>query len=324
MQAIRRVTGQGSVLEIQARNLRNLAKLKTGKPIRRRDLYAMGGKGEPFGIYAWGGCDVRSVVWAGPRLSAERGGPLCIGAFAHATAVRSDFILQTLDPPPPDQTEEVSKRLGLDRRYFDPILFEPDFAVPDQSGLGRFPKDVVVLSVSTDVGRTLYRDRENGFLVDPGGWWLSVDMKEALGDLTNAKWFASNFRKAGRITVEESMANFERIINEIRTRTGAFVVMMNVLTVDPGATGLDYMHANSPNRIRRREFVLALAELAARLDFPIIDVDRLAKQAGTAGQADFVHYTPDQKQLIAGEFTGILRDEGILHRSSTQPVPITR
>ena len=108
------------------------------------------------------------------------------------------------------------------------------------------------------------------------------------------------------------MANYELLLTTLRQRIGAFVVMFNVLTVDPGLNALDYKFSNSPNRTRRREFVLALNDLARRLEFPVIDVDRLAKQEGISGQADFVHFTPEQRHVMADEFVDVLVQHNVL------------
>ena len=124
--------------------------------------------------------------------------------------------------------------------------------------------------------------------------------------------FASEFKKVGRLSVDESMANHQRIITEIRNHHGAFVVMLNVLTVDPGRAALDYSKSSAPNRVRRRSFNLALTDLARRLDFPILDVDRITKQHGISGQADYVHYTPQQKKWISREFAELVVDSGVL------------
>ena len=75
-----------------------------------------------------------------------------------------------------EATEEVSDRLRLRRDYFKPTLFSPGFLIPGFRHLGVFPKTVVVLSLAPNVIRTLYRHRESGFLVDPGGWWLNQDL----------------------------------------------------------------------------------------------------------------------------------------------------
>jgi hypothetical protein len=283
-------------------------------PVERVDFFARSGSRDRFGVYGMGGCDVRTIVGAGPMIANQGGHGVCVGSFGAAPESRSDLLVQTLEPPPWDLTAEVTERLGLNENYFKPRLFEPDFGVPAQIGLGRWPKDVVVLSVSSDVGRTVYRHKEHGFLVDPGGWWLSADMNDVLGDLEVVKWFASNFAKTSRIDVEESMNNFRRIITEVRQRTGAYVVLLNVLTVDPGKVALDYKHANSPNRVRRRQFHDAIARLGANMDFPVINVDRITKQLGISGQADFVHYTNPQKKAISAEFVGLLREAGLPNR----------
>lgn len=259
-----------------------------------------------------GGCDTGAVVGAGPSIRRDYHGAVCVAALGSAQDTRSDFMVQTLDPPDLDMTAEVRERLDLAPSYFQPRLFGSHFSLPHQAGVGPFPMSTVVLSISTDTARTLYRHREHGFLVDPGGWWLSGDVGSVLADKSVLQWFASNFTKVGRIGLEDSMANFERIIREIRSRSGAHVVMMNVLSVDPGRGALDYKFSNSPHRHRRREFNIALAELSNKLDFPILDVDRIAKQVGIGGQADFVHYSPEQKVAIANDFDGMLRTAGIV------------
>ncbi len=309
----RRYLGRGNPIENEVRSARNIAKFRMGRDISRRDFYAYKNEGsERLGIYGMGGCDVLTIVRAGPQLRKLTPGSGCIAAVGKAAHARSDLLLQTLDPPPPELTADVAERLNLDPEYFSPRLFTPTFTVPDQRGLGSFPKDVVVLSLSTDTSRTLYRHREHGYLVDPGGWWLTTDMEAVLQDLSAVKWFTSTFKKVGRISVEQSMDNFEKIITVVRERTGAFVVMMNVLTVDPGIAAMDYKLSNSPNRVRRREFAVAVTELARKLDFPVLDVDRAAKVEGISGQADFVHYTLDQKRTIARDFIEILQGHGVV------------
>ncbi|MGF1618452.1 MAG: hypothetical protein ACFCU2_11710 [Acidimicrobiia bacterium] len=301
-------------VETGARSLRNAAAFHLAKPVRRRDFFARSIHGsERLGVYGVGGCDVRTIVGSGPMVANDWQGSVCVGSF-WGGPTRSDLLVQTIQPPPREHTAEVSEKLELSDYYFEPRLFEAGFSVPGQIGLGRWPKDVIVLSISSDVGRTLYRHKEHGFLVDPGGWWLEADMKEVLGDLGKVKWFAANFAKASRIEVGESMKNFESIISEVRQRIGAYVVVLNLLTVDPGKVALDYKHANSPNRMRRREFYDAIAHLGHRMDFPVLDVDHITKELGISGQADFVHYTPPQTRAISREFAGLLRDAGVTRR----------
>lgn len=308
---VRQLGGEERTVEKAARSMRNAAKFRAGRPIKRRDVYAVrNGSTRRFGVFGYGGCDILSIVGAGPRLARHVQTSFCVGGFGNAHRTRSDLLLQSLNPPSLSATASVTEKLGLSEDYFLPTLFDPTFRIPNQGGIGDFPKDVVVLSISSDTSRTLYRHREHGFLVDPGGWWLTTDMGDVLTDLSAVKWFAENFAKTRRIDVADSMDNFKEIVTEIRDRTGAFVVMMNVLTVDPGSSSLDYKHTNSPNRVRRREFGIAATELAATMNLPLLDVDRLTKEMGISGQADFVHYTPEQKRLIGNEFAGLLIDAG--------------
>ncbi|HSF86614.1 MAG TPA: SGNH/GDSL hydrolase family protein [Acidimicrobiia bacterium] len=322
---VRKLVGERGVVESSSRNVRNAVKFRMGKPIQRTDLFAWRpGPGNRFGVYAFGGCDLGSVIGAGTALGRRHGGAICIGAFANAPATRSDIILQTLDPPATDLTSAVIERLQLPDGYFEPRLFTPDFNVPGQLGVGRFPKSIIAMSVSSDISRIAYRHREHGFLVDPGGWWLSSSLDEVLSDLSMAKWFASEFKKVGRLTVEESMDNLERIVTEVRNRHGAFVVMLNVLTVDPGRVAFDYSKSSAPNRARRRSYNLALTDLARKLDFPILDVDRITKQHGISGQADFVHYTPQQKKWISREFAELVIESGALEGRPTPQIAAVR
>ena len=148
--------------------------------------------------------------------------------------------------------------------------------------------------------------------MDPGGFWLGTDMEKVLGDLDKVKWFAANFKKIGRISVEDSMANFERIITLLRKRIGVEVLMANALVVDPGITTFDSRLSNSPHTSQRREFVLGLVELSRKMGFPILDIDSIAKREGVKGMGDFVHYTPDQKLAIGEQVTRIMVARGLL------------
>lgn len=310
---VRKVIGTDSALERKARSARNLVKYRLGKTVSRTDLFiSPKGSGRRFGVLLMGGCDVTATTVAGPRLARNPQRPFCLAAVASAPESRSDLLVQSLNPPDPALTREVSERLDLVPGYFEPRVLMKDLKPPHQAGIASFPVEAVVLSISVDTSRTMYRHREHGFLVDPGGWWLSADMGEVIADKSAMMWFAKTFEKIGRIDLENSMKNFERIITEVRKASGAHVIVMNVLSVDPGTGSLDYKFVNSPNKIRRREFNIALSELSQRLDFPVLDVDRIAKGRGISGQADFVHYTPEQKRAIASEFTGMLADSGLI------------
>ena len=82
----------------------------------------------------------------------------------------------------------------------------------------------------------------------------------------------------------------------------------DTLTVDPGRHVFDYKLSHSPHRTRRREFALGLIELARKMDFSIIDVDRTIKGVGVAGLGDFVKFMPLQKKAIGEEVVRVLRE----------------
>jgi hypothetical protein len=63
--------------------------------------------------------------------------------------------------------------------------------------------------------------------------------------------------------------------------------------------------------LRRRAFVVALAELSRQLDFSIVDVDRIVKRFGVRAQVDFAQMSPHLNLLVAREVVRILHDRGV-------------
>jgi hypothetical protein len=268
------------------------------------------------GIALRGGCDLPSMFAAAPFIQPHLEGTVAIfkqGTGGELGAHRSDQILQTLHDIPADVTETVRERLGLESSYFSPQLFEEkDFEIDGFPQFGRFPKSVVVLSIGSDLARTMYRHREYGFLVDPGGFWLGQLVDRVIPDPTVAKWFKDNFENVGKISVEESKENYRQIIPMIRERTGAEVIIYNSLVVDPGSATHNYQLLNPALTLRRRQFQLALMELSAELDFPILDMDRILKRQGVQEQVDFAHVPFSQMQPIGREVHRILTELGVV------------
>ncbi len=317
VRVMRKGLGTNSVVERQLRAAANRRRLKSRGFMIRTDACVIDGSLERrFGVYAYGGCDLDAIVPAGRSLRNEAPGLTAIVHVGDIAIGRSDFILQGLESPPaPEHVAEVTDVLGLGPEHFAPTLFEPVFRVPDHEHLGEFAKNVVVLSIAPDMVRTMYRHREHGYLLDPGGFWLGSDLQKVLGDLDKVKWFAANFKKIGRIGVAESLANFERIITLLRTQVGAEVIVANALVVDPGITTFDYRLSHSPHTSRRREFVLGLVELSRSLEFPILDIDTLTKRDGVTGMGDFVHYTAEQRLAIGGQVASTLIETRLLPAS---------
>lgn len=268
------------------------------------------------GIVLRGGCDLPSMFAAAPFIQQHLTGT--VGIFKQGTggelgAHRSDQILQTLKDVPAEVTETVRERLRLEPSYFSPHLFEDkEFEIDGFPQFGRFPKSVVVLSIGSDLVRTMYRHREYGFLVDPGGFWLGQLVDRVIPDPAVAKWFKDNFENVGKISLEESRENYRQIIPMIRDRTGAEVIMYNTLVVDPGSATHNYQLLNPALTLRRREFQVSLMELSEELDFPILDVDRILKSQGVQEQVDFAHVPFSQMQPIGREAHRILTELGVV------------
>lgn len=260
------------------------------------------------GILLKGGCDLPSVFTAAPLMREGIKGTVAISRHIGGTGGnRSDQVLQTLDGLDPDAVAETAEKLGMSDDYFEPTFFSKTFTVPRMRQAGEFPKNLVVMGISTDETRQMYRHREHGFLADPGGWWLNQDLDRVLENKDTIEWFRKNFRRVGRMSLDEFRTANTRMVEEIRTRTGAQVMYYNTMVLDPDNPTHNYQLVKTAHSVRRREFSIALTELSRDLDFPIVDVDRILKTAGVAEQVDFAHFPVDRMAPIGAEVYRILK-----------------
>jgi hypothetical protein len=260
------------------------------------------------GIYLRGACDLPTLFSLAPLLRVEPRGTIALAHAAHQIdATRADLLLQTLEGLPTSVTKEVCRRAKLSHDYFEPSLFEPNFIVPGFRNLGLFPKTVVVLSLAPNVTRSVYRHREHGILVDPGGAWLNRDLNTALRDGASIAWFRETFEPIGRLSVEDFVEHFSSVIRLLRERARVeHILVFNVLTVEPGDRVHNYQLRRHPEVLRRREFCLALVDLSRALDFHIVDVDRILKRHGVDRLLDFAHFPTDMHEPIAADVFRIL------------------
>jgi lysophospholipase L1-like esterase len=109
------------------------------------------------------------------------------------------------------------------------------------------------------------------------------------------------------------MGNFATIIEKIRERNEAPILIYNMSPVTPGEMihchqGFDDVYSS---RIRR--FNLGLIELSEKTGISIIDVDSLLARKGTdALKVDTLHLKPEAYELIAAEVVRVLDDLGVL------------
>jgi len=263
------------------------------------------------GIVLRGGCDMPSAFTAAPLIAERIRGTVAISRQIGGTGGhRSDQILQTLDDLDRDAVAETREKLKLNSHYFTPTFFDRTFSVSNLPQAGEFPKDVIVLGIASDQVRQVYRHRKHGFVVDPGGWWLNQDLNNVLGDLSVVEWFRDNFRRAGRMSLDDFRKNNARLVAETRERVGAHIVYYNTMVVDPANPTHNYQLVKAAHSVRRREFAIALTELSRDLGFPIVDVDRVLKTAGVEQQVDFAHFPTDRMMPIGAELHRILRQLG--------------
>ncbi len=269
-----------------------------------------------IGIYLRGGCDLPAVMTMAPLAAKTLTGTCAISRDPILiSGSHSNLLLQTLgdlDDVPREALDEVSEVLHLGKRYFSSDPFDPTFEVMGTKGPETFDKNVVALSIGPDFTRTLYRHREYGFFVDPGGYWLNDAIDSAIDDMEAVKWFSKNFKSAGKLTADQFSERFGRLVTEFKARTGAHVLVINLLTVDPADPIHNYRLVKNPDNARRREFSIRLAEISRAHDVDVIDVDRVLKLRGIEEQVDFAHFSETQFKPIAAEVYRILRAREIL------------
>ncbi len=272
-----------------------------------------------IGIYMKGGCDLNMIYACKPLIHPHLKGACAVLHEGLIADSRSDLLLQTLQGLPPDLVEPVVRKLYLPPDCFQPQLFEKTFKAPGLHGTEEFPKNVIILSNTSDVTRSVYRHREHGYLIDPGGGWLSEPLDYVLSDLSAVTWFRKTFESVGKISLEESIENYTRIIKLLKQNTDAHILVFNILTIEPGSKTHNYQFVRNSQTIRRLEFNLALQELSRKLDFWIVDVDRILKKLGIRTQLDWNHSDPKVHLLIAREAFRIMQECGVFGKSPVAP-----
>lgn len=322
--AWRALAGENSTLEkyVRSRVLNRGGRTKvarSGETTVYKQSNAMvfdGGSGpEPKrGIYMVGGCDLPPLFLAGPQIARN----ISAGVLAMdrkpgwVGAATTSQLLQTFEGVPDDVKAEASDRLQLDPEFFEGVFFEKTFVPHRIDRFGAFPKDVVILSIGSDLVRSLHRHREYGFLVDLGGWWLNQSLEKAVKDTDTLQWYKTNFEQVGKASVEEFATNLETVVNRIRSEIGAHVIVLNTLVIDPLKRDHNYQLSNPGHITRKREFNIVLAELSAKLGFHVLDVDRSLKGHGVQEATDFAHFPIESKEPVAREGFRILEELGVL------------
>ena len=314
---LRRLIGKPTPLELSLRRAgQKLWTPRRGVVLGSDHAVFWGGKRERsrLGLYLLGGCDLPAIFKAVPLIHAGLDGTCAMLKHGTIAQCRSELVLQTLESFPDGALAEAQEKRKLREGYFEPTLFKPTFRVPvPRFENVDFDKTVIILSIAGDAVRTLYRHRENGFLVDPGGWWLDRTKEQVLEDLETVTWFRKTFESVGRATAESFYENYTKLIPILKERTGAEILVFNVLTVEPFNTTHTYQLMKNAHTRHRREMNVALWELARRFDISVIDVDRVLKDVGIQKtQMDFAHYPPASLEPIAKEIVRVLHEREVV------------
>ncbi len=117
--------------------------------------------------------------------------------------------------------------------------------------------------------------------------------------------------------VTQSLANLERIVELIRARTEAPILIYNMSPIVPGEIVHCLQGLGETFAMRIRRFNLALADLSERTGISIIDVDEILARAGAGHlKVDAMHLAPEAYRLIAEEVVRVLEDHGVLEESA--------
>jgi hypothetical protein len=254
-------------------------------------------------IFAKGNLDVRDtlhslrlgqrLVWNGINELLRARSPATLARVRHETWTRSDALLAA-DGTIPAALAERALDLGAYplASQFGQAVFETD-------------ADVVVLSIQPDLNMPLLRHRKDGFLFYANDWpaWPAEDQA----------WLRAEFAPAGLLEPSASMANLARIVERIRARSDAPILIYNVSAVVPG----EQIHAHDgvgdllSTRIRRLN--LGLIELSQATGVSIIDVDAVVARAGSDRMKyDATHLTGEGCRAVAEEVVRVLDDLGRL------------
>jgi GDSL-like Lipase/Acylhydrolase family len=254
-------------------------------------------------IFAKGNLDVRDslhslvvsgkVLWNGVNeivRSRFRGTTIQV---RHETWTRSDALLAAKGDVP---IEFSKKNLALGahplRSQFSHALFEAT-------------ADVFVFSLMPDIATLLFRHRIGGHLFyayDPEAW-----------PAEDQQWLRDEFVEAPPLTAAQSMHNFAQIVDRIRERSAAPILVYNLSAVIPGEWVHSYENLGETFATRIKRFNLALTELSQQTGVSIVDVDRIVAGAGADRvKIDAVHLNADGCRLVAEEVVRILEDVGVL------------
>jgi len=126
-------------------------------------------------------------------------------------------------------------------------------------------------------------------------------------------WLREGFVGEGLLAVGDSMANLARIVDRVRARSPAPILIYNVSAVVPGDQVHAYDGLDETFSTRIRRFNLGLVELSQQTGISIVDVDAIVARGGADRmKIDALHLTAEGCRAVAEEVVRVLDDLGAL------------
>ena len=248
-------------------------------------------------IFAKGNLDIRDslyalrlgdvVLWNGVNEIVRERFPGASIRIRHELCTRSDAVLQATGTVP---SPLRNKTLPL----------EPyDCATQFSDAVFNSEADVFVFSLQADVMTALARHRRDDYLFYPYN-------RENWGRGAN-EWFEQEFTPPSFLDAEESMRDFAQIVERIRARSDAPILIYNLSAVVPGEAVRCYAGLPEVLSSRIRRFNLALIDLSRQTGVAIVDVDRVIARGGADRMKfDTLHLTAEGCRAVAEEVVEVL------------------
>ena len=261
-----------------------------------------------FVIFAKGNLDLKDslhslniggeLLWNGLNEIVRMRFPGTTIRLRHETWTRSDALL-TCAGEVPIQLSGKSLALGA-------------YSLPSQFSRALFETsaDVYVLSLQPDVTTSMCSNRVDGHLFYPDNFenWPIEDQL----------WLRQHYIRAPALDVEQSMRNFERIIELIQSRSDAPILIYNLSAVIPGEWVHSYRGLGEIFSARIRNFNVGLLDISRRTGISIVDVDMIFARSGADRlKIDAVHLTAEGCRLVAEEVVRVLEDLGLFARTES-------
>jgi lysophospholipase L1-like esterase len=127
------------------------------------------------------------------------------------------------------------------------------------------------------------------------------------------EWLRAEFEPVPRLDPATSAKNLTEIVERIRVRSQAPILIYNLSSVVPGESVHSYEGSDEILSTRIRRFNLALVEVSQRTGISVIDVDRIVAAAGAERvKLDAIHLNAEGYRLVAEEVVRVLEDVGCL------------